>query len=316
MSGWKHAEKPIQPILLHAPERENEENEPFVTVLRKLRQPTLKGDAACREHRKLLGGALDRPEVQELLASCLLTTPRARELHWLFGYSSFYAEKERRRPAMPRRSSLLVLLAACALVLPKHGAAGARPSVEQNPHYVAPNESARAERDAEGNVTLYAWARMLPTPLTCEGESCVLQRSHREAPPSLWPTEVVLPLRSQMQVLSAWYGHPSDPGRRLDVSERVKALLEGHEHLGSGLGNLLRESLHRPLGLNDATSGGPDAQRRAANAKRERPEAPWTGQREDRDGKLCLPASTQFWGQDPAPFVWKKLEVKLRPPVR
>ncbi|CAK9052390.1 unnamed protein product [Durusdinium trenchii] len=292
MSGWKHAEKPIQPILLHAPERENEENEPFVTVLRKLRQPTLKGDAACREHRKLLGGALDRPEVQELLASCLLTTPRARELHWLFGYSSFYAEKERRRPAMPRRSSLLVLLAACALVLPKHGAAGARPSVEQNPHYVAPNESARAERDAEGNVTLYAWARMLPTPLTCEGESCVLQRSHREAPPSLWPTEVVLPLRStwvwrigrlrpegQMQVLSAWYGHPSDPGRRLDVSERVKALLEGHEHLGSGLGNLLRESLHR-------------------------------------DGKLCLPASTQFWGQDPAPFVWKKLEVKLRPPVR
>lgn len=27
-----------------------------------------------------------------------------------------------------------------------------------------------------GNVTLYAWARMLPTPLTCEGESCVLQR--------------------------------------------------------------------------------------------------------------------------------------------
>lgn len=37
-----------------------------------------------------------------------------------------------------------------------------------------------------------------------------------------------------MQVLSAWYGHPSDPGRRLDVSERVKALLEGHEHLGSG----------------------------------------------------------------------------------
>ncbi|CAK9051783.1 unnamed protein product [Durusdinium trenchii] len=119
---------------------------------------------------------------------------------------------------------------------------------------------------------------MLPTPLTCEGESCVLQRSHREAPPSLWPTEVVLPLRSQMQVLSAWYGHPSDPGRRLDVSERVKALLEGHEHLGSGLGNLLRESLHR-------------------------------------DRKLCLPASTQFWGQDPAPFVWKKLEVKLRPPV-
>lgn len=33
----------------------------------------------------------------------------------------------------------------------RHGAAGARPSVEQNPHYVAPNESARAERDAEGD---------------------------------------------------------------------------------------------------------------------------------------------------------------------
>lgn len=56
MSGWKHAEKPIQPILLHAPERENEENEPFVTVLRKLRQPTLKGDAACREHSPFMSG--------------------------------------------------------------------------------------------------------------------------------------------------------------------------------------------------------------------------------------------------------------------
>eukprot|EP00913_Durusdinium_trenchii_P000758 g708.t1 len=180
----------------------------------------------------------------------------------------------------------------------RHGAAGARPSVEQNPHYVAPNESARAERDAEGNVTLYAWARMLPT-------------SHREAPPSLWPTEVVLPLRSQMQVLSAWYGHPSDPGRRLDVSERVKALLEGHEHLGSGLGNLLRESLHRPLGLNDATSGGPDAQRRAANAKRERPEAPWTGQREDRPALNLMDINVYH---DPAVRLYK--ESPYVPPPR
>ena len=30
------------------------------------------------------------------------------------------------------------------------------------------------------------------------------------------------------------YGHPSDPSRRIDVTERVKAFMNGHENLGSG----------------------------------------------------------------------------------
>ena len=72
------------------------------------------------------------------------------------------------------------------------------------------------------------------------------------------------------------YGHPSDPLRRLDVTRRVAELLEGHRHLGQGLGDMVRGPCYR-------------------------------------DGQLCLPASRDFWGQDPAPFVWKKLHVKLRP---
>lgn len=74
------------------------------------------------------------------------------------------------------------------------------------------------------------------------------------------------------------------------------------------LGNLLRESLHRPLGLNDATSGGPDAQRRAANAKRERPEAPWTGQREDRPALNLMDINVYH---DPAVRLYKVLQVLL-----
>mmetsp|Transcript_48002 Transcript_48002/g.112160 ORF Transcript_48002/g.112160 Transcript_48002/m.112160 type:complete len:159 (+) Transcript_48002:303-779(+) len=134
---------------------------------------------------------------------------------------------------------------------------------EANPEY----QPQQIEADEEGNVTLSAWASFLPE-----------MKFGGPGQPSAWPTEVLLPRNSQIQVLEAWYGHPSDPSRRLDVTQRVREFL-AERRLGAGLANLVRD---------DCYSGN----------------------------HVKLPATSAFWGQDPAPFVWKKLTVRYRPPER
>ncbi|CAE6972365.1 ribBA [Symbiodinium sp. CCMP2592] len=81
----------------------------------------------------------------------------------------------------------------------------------------------------------------------------------------------------QIQILEAWYGHPSDPSRRIDVSARVSEFLRGPGPMGAGLANLVREGCYR-------------------------------------GDQVRLEATSSFWGQDPAPFVWKKLTVRYRSP--
>merc|ERR1719487_527431 len=96
--------------------------------------------------------------------------------------------------------------------------------VEQNPNYVAPDPWA-AGRDEEGNVTLEAWQSMFPIDMAA---------GVRDAP-GPWSTAVILPLGRQLQVLEAWYGHPSDPACRVDIKERVRKLLEGPTYLPGGV---------------------------------------------------------------------------------
>ncbi|CAE8730798.1 unnamed protein product [Polarella glacialis] len=135
---------------------------------------------------------------------------------------------------------------------------------ERNPAYVAPDLWAGAQ-DAEGNVTLEAWASLLPSEMSGQFQDA----------PGPWPTAVLLPKGNQIEILEAWYGHPSDPARRLDLTDRVRQLSSG-TRLGAGLDSMLRDPFHR-------------------------------------GDQLCLRASSSLWGHDPCPFVWKKLLVRFRP---
>lgn len=136
-----------------------------------------------------------------------------------------------------------------------------RGNAEANPEYVPSS----AQTDEQGNVTLSAWASFLPA-----------EMSGKFGQASVWPTEVLLPRNGQIQILEAWYGHPSDPSRRIDVSARVSEFLRGPGQIGAGLANLVREGCYR-------------------------------------GDQVRLEATSSFWGQDPAPFVWKKLMVRYRP---
>eukprot|EP00439_Symbiodinium_sp_Y106_P085627 s635_g29.t1 len=137
-----------------------------------------------------------------------------------------------------------------------------RGNAEANPEYVPSS----TQTDEQGNVTLIAWASFLPA-----------EMSGKFGQASAWPTEVFLPRNGQIQILEAWYGHPSDPSRRIDVSERVSEFLRGPGPMGAGLANLVREGCYR-------------------------------------GDQVRLEATSSFWGQDPAPFVWKKLMVRYRSP--
>ncbi|CAL1154571.1 unnamed protein product, partial [Cladocopium goreaui] len=81
-----------------------------------------------------------------------------------------------------------------------------RHCIEGNPNFEQLDDFANAEIDEEGNLTLHAWASIVST---------------AEGPPAPWPTEVLLPMNCRMRLIEAWYGHPSDPSRRMDVTQRV-----------------------------------------------------------------------------------------------
>mmetsp|Transcript_35290 Transcript_35290/g.63464 ORF Transcript_35290/g.63464 Transcript_35290/m.63464 type:complete len:152 (+) Transcript_35290:60-515(+) len=137
-------------------------------------------------------------------------------------------------------------------------------TVEANPDYIAPDPW-KPYYDEQGNVTLCAWQSMF---------SLDVATGFRNTP-GAWNTAVILPLDRHVQVLEAWYGHPSDPSRRVDIKDRVNKLLAGPKNLPGGV----------------AISSGPFFQ----------------------DGQLYLMADTALWGEDPAPWTWKKLEVRFRP---
>eukprot|EP00933_Yihiella_yeosuensis_P048544 TRINITY_DN4479_c0_g1_i1.p1 TRINITY_DN4479_c0_g1~~TRINITY_DN4479_c0_g1_i1.p1 ORF type:complete len:164 (-),score=10.41 TRINITY_DN4479_c0_g1_i1:136-627(-) len=141
--------------------------------------------------------------------------------------------------------------------------------VTPNPNYVAPDRWAEG-RDENGIVTLEAWASLF-------GAAGV---DHFRGAPGPWETEIMLPKGGSIEILEAWYGHPSDESQRIDLTRRAQELLnpsgDGNVNPGTGLFSLLRDKFYR-------------------------------------GDKLCLMADSELWGRDPAPWVWKKVVVRFRP---
>eukprot|EP00928_Gymnodinium_smaydae_P075006 TRINITY_DN58019_c0_g1_i1.p1 TRINITY_DN58019_c0_g1~~TRINITY_DN58019_c0_g1_i1.p1 ORF type:complete len:155 (-),score=11.99 TRINITY_DN58019_c0_g1_i1:295-759(-) len=137
-------------------------------------------------------------------------------------------------------------------------------NVETNPHCRPPDPLDAAKTYEDGSLSFSAWESMLPSGIA---------DGFRDTP-GPWSTAVVLPLDADLVILEAWYGHPSDAGRRVDIKERVKKLLEGPKTLPGGL-------VYSSEGF-------------------------------FQNGKLYLSAETSLWGEDPARWTWKKLFVRFR----
>lgn len=96
-----------------------------------------------------------------------------------------------------------------------------------------------------------------------------------------WDTLLLSPVPNEEDVLLAWYGHPSDANRRLDITQDVRDMVAA------------ARAGKAALPIQDDSKAGEH------------------GQHEVIGGEVAISTSFLQWG-DPARFVWKRLSVTLR----
>jgi len=91
----------------------------------------------------------------------------------------------------------------------------------------------RDSDDLAENITLTAWEQYWES-FVSTGET----EDYDDDPRSRGPcgachTEIYLPVASEISVKEAWYGHPSDAARRVNLTEQIQRLVKKNLSAGS-----------------------------------------------------------------------------------